>query len=406
MAEQRQVNPSEEIKVSVTGGVTFIDHSDAYNAQMERFLAGEKLNRQELLAKDKLIASEEAQMELARRDPETYLKQQQARLSPAPAEPVIHAQHQADAKLLHASPPQEQNPDPAIKADQGSQAERLARAKQAFEDASPDDKAIAVKNLEGIQKKLQEVPYMTPEFLVQAQQKAFVDEGAKLYERNLAANKEANALTFEVANFSQGAGKTMVNADAGFGLPSGAGNYSADIHHGLDAKAVGLTLAEVNAGATTNDAGEIGAGVGLRAVKQGYGAKERKVFVAAGLNANAAGLSSDNPALSGAATVLGVHTHETFGRPTSEIAGAVVDLETGNTTAVASASTMFNADTKYATTARAVGTYNLNTEAAGFTLEAYQQTGIKGLTARLSTSVNNLGEENDVSVGAGVSYGF
>lgn len=402
MAEQRQVNPSEEIKVSVTGGVTFIDHSDAYNAQMERFLAGEKLNRQELLAKDKLIASEEAQMEAARRDPEGYLRQQHARLNPSPVEPVINDQKQADMKSRPVIP-QEQH---AIKVDPDTESERLARAKHAFEEASPEDKAIAVKNLEGIQKKLQEAPYMTHEFLMQAQQKAFIDEGAKLSERNLAANKAANALTFEVANFSQGAGKTMVNADAGFGLPTGAGTYGADIHHGLNAKAVGLTLAEVSAGATTNDAGEIGAGVGLRAVKQVHDGKEHDVFVAGGLNANIAGLASDSPALSGTATVLGVHAHETFGRPTSEIAGAVVDMETGSTTAVASASTMFNADTKYATTARAVGTYNLSTEAAGFSLEAYQQTGIKGLTARLSASVNHLGEENDVSVGAGVSMGF
>jgi hypothetical protein len=247
---------------------------------------------------------------------------------------------------------------------------------------------------------------MTPEFLVQAQQKAFIDEGAKLYERNLAANKEANALTYEVANFSQGAGKTMVNADAGFALPTGAGTYSADIHHGLDAKAVGLTLAEVNAGAATNDAGEVGAGVGLRAVKQVYGDKERNVFLAGGLNANLAGMNTDNPALSGTATALGVHTHETFGRPTSEIAGAVVDLETGKTTLVGSVSTTFNADTKHATTLRGVGTYAMETESAGFSLEAYQQTGVKGLALRMSAGVNNVGETNDPSVGAGVSFGF
>lgn len=403
MVEKRQEKLSEEIKVRVDGGIPTIEHSDAYNAQMERFYAGENFTRREKLANQKLIEAEDAQMEAARRDPEGFIRQQQMRMQAESGVPV-RSMLPADQKAFESLEPPHARTAPET--DQGGDAERVTRAQRAFDEASPEDKAIAIKNLEGIQKKLQEAPYMTHEFLVQAQQKAFIDEGEKLYERNLAENRKDNALTYEVANFSQAPGKNMVNADAGLAVGTGEGAYGADIHHGFDAKSLGLTLAEVNAGATTNDAGAIGAGLGVRAVKQVHGDHDRNVFLAGALNANLSGIETDKPELGGTATALAVHAHELAGMPASEIVGGVVDLRTGNATLVGSVSATLNADTRHATTLRGVGTYGLESGAGGFSLEAYQQTGIKGLTARLATSLNNIGETNDVSVGAGVSYGF
>lgn len=400
MKRQGQDPLSEEIKVRIEGGVVTIDHSDAYQRQQERFFAGEKFSRSEMLANQKLIEAEEAQMEAARRDPAGFLRDQQARLHPELARTL----DEPSAVQSDIKPPAGSPAGAATATDH--QGERLSQAKQAFEEASEADKAIAIKNLEGIQKKLQEAPYMTPEFLLQAQQKAFVDEGMKLHELNLAANRKDNALTWEVANFSQAPGKTMLNADAGVGVDTGVATYGANLHHGFDAKALGLTLAEGHAGMATSSEGAVGAEVGLRAVKQVYGDKERNVFLAAGMSANIAGIETSNPSASGTATALAVHAHTLMDQPVSEIAGAVMDVETGKATLVGSVSTTLNADSRHATTLRGVGTYGVESGSGGFSLEAYQQTGVRGLTARLAAGVNDVGEANDVTVNAGLSYGF
>lgn len=77
MVEKKQEKLSEEIKVRVDGGIPTIEHSDAYNAQMERFYAGEHFTQREKIANQKLIDAEEAQMEAARRDPAGFLRQQE-----------------------------------------------------------------------------------------------------------------------------------------------------------------------------------------------------------------------------------------------------------------------------------------------------------------------------------------
>jgi hypothetical protein len=113
--------------------------------------------------------------------------------------------------------------------------------------------------------------------------------------------------------------------------------------------------------------------------------------------------------LGGNLTGLVVNTHTLAGRPTSEIGGASVDLQTGNTTLIGSVAQTFNADTKYATTARAIGTVGVETSSGGFSLEVYQKTGLpglEGLTARLSAGVTDVGGENEPSADAGLSYNW
>lgn len=412
MAELKQEKLSDEIKVRIENGIATIGHSDAYNAQMERFVAGERFTAQEKAANQKLIDAEDAQMEAARRDPVQFLRQQEAkrlgeeaqhRPAAANAE-TVKTEKEPVAKEMPvqsvASQPLEGGSDKKL-----TDAERLERAKQAFAESSPEDRAIAQKNLEGVQNLLAKVPYMTHEFLVQAQQKAYMDEGEKLYEKNIAALKKENALTWEVANFSQAPGKNMVNADVGVAVETGAAGYGVSASHGFDAKALGLTLAEGNVGVNADSDGAVGAHVGVRAVKQIYGEGDHNMFLAGEAKATVSSIETD-PTLGGSATGLLVNTHQLGGRPTSEIVGGVVNLETGDVTAVGSVSQTFNADTKYATTARAVGTYGVETGSGGFSLEAYQKTGIDKLTARLSAGVSNVGETNDISVGAGVSLGF
>ena len=402
MAENKQEKLSNDIKVSIANGVANIEHSDAYNAQQQRFFAGEHFTNQEKAANQKLIEAEEAKMEAARRDPVGFLKQQEThgQLDSSVAGTLKDTTRSDHAVRASGAQPPATGANAKL-----TDAERLDRARQAFEAASPEDRAIAQKNLEGVQAQLVKVPYMTHEFLVQAQQKAFMDEGEKLYEKSIAANKKDNALTWEVANFSQAPGKTLVNADAAAAIGSGVMGYGVSASHGLDAKSVGLTLAEANVAATTDSNGALGAQVGLRAVKQVFGKGDHNVFVAGAANATVSGIDTA-PTLGGNATGLLVNTHQLGGRPTSEIVGAVVDVPTGNTTAVGSVSQTYNADTKFASTARAVGTYGVQSGAAGFSFELYQKTGIENLTARLSAGMNNVGETNDISVGAGVSMGF
>jgi len=412
MAEHQE-KPSNEIKVSIEGGLTFIDHSDAYKAGLNRFLEGEKLSRKEYAENKKMIEFEELQIEAAKKDPIAFIKQQEAKLQtaevhptatlpaaePSKAEAVIIGRQ--DVPALETQKPAQAS----IAAERLTDAERLERARQAFAEAGPADRAIAQKNLDGVQDVLAKVPYMTQEFLVQAQQKAFVDEGQKLYERNIAANRKDNSLTWEVANFSQAPGKTLVNGDVGVDIKSGDQAYGVSVAHGINAKAVGLDLAQINAAAGMDNHGAATADVGVKVVKQIHESGDHHVFLAGAADAKISGLESDAK-LGGTATGLVVNTHQLAGRPTSEIIGAVVDLQTGSTTAVGSVSTTFNADTQYATTARAVGTYGVETGAGGFSLETYQKTGIDKLTARLSAGVDNVGGTNDVSVGAGVSLGF
>lgn len=77
MVNNKQDKLSTEIKVSIEGGVTFVEHSDAYKAQNERYLNNETFTAEEKKVNRKLIESEEAQMEAAKKDPIEFLRNQQ-----------------------------------------------------------------------------------------------------------------------------------------------------------------------------------------------------------------------------------------------------------------------------------------------------------------------------------------
>lgn len=414
MADQKQEKLSTEIKVSIVNGVTNVEHSDAYNAQQERFFAGEKFTKQEKVANNKLIEAEDAQMAEAKHDPVAFIKQQQARVEhnskpENTAQVAEHAELPATQKdKVAATVPEavEKIATTNVHHDsQLSEDQHLERSKQAFADASPSDRATAEKNLLGLQQQLLNVAQytnMTPEQLALAQKKAYMDQGDKLHELNETANKKANALTWEVANFSQGAGKSMVNADIG-GSAAGV-NVGGELHHGV--KVPGLDLAEVNASTSTTNEGVVSGSVGVRAVKNVYSQGDHNVFLAAAADMTAANISEDSTKLGGSVTGLVVNTHKLAGLPTSEIVGAKVDVLTGDTTAIGTVSQTYNAESKYATTARAIGTVGMETGSGSFNFEAYQRTGIEGLTARLNAGIADVGGKNEPSAGVGVSYGW
>jgi hypothetical protein len=281
----------------------------------------------------------------------------------------------------------------------------LEHAQKIFAEARPEDLSASMKNLQAIQARLIDVPYMTPEYLAQAQQRAYVDAAQKLEVISTANHKKSNALTWEVANFSQASGKTMINGDMAFTPATGANGYSANVHHGINGKPLGLDLAEINGGGSINDVGNANLHAGLRGVKSVYKDGTHQAFVAGSLDATVSGVETD-PKLGGSATALLVNTHQLAGRPTSEIGGVVVDLKSGNVTGVGSVSQTFNADTPYATTARAVGSYDFKSDKAGLSFEAYQKTGLDGLTVRASANVSDVGGSNDVSGNLGVSYQY
>jgi hypothetical protein len=77
MENNKQDKLSADVKVSMEGGVAFIEHSDAYKAQNERYLNNEVFTADERVSNRKLIESEEAQMEAARKNPIDFLKAQQ-----------------------------------------------------------------------------------------------------------------------------------------------------------------------------------------------------------------------------------------------------------------------------------------------------------------------------------------
>ncbi len=426
MAEQNKEKLSAEIKVSIEDGVASVGHSDAYNAQQERFFAGEKFTKQEKLANNKLIEAEDAQMAEARRDPVAFIKQQQAKnehdeklqdtakavATPEHAELTAAKNDPLTQKALESLPNDSSKEQGVVanasghdKQIQLSEDQRLERSKQAFADAAPSDRTTAENNLIRLQQQLLSVAQytnMTPEQLALAQKKAYMDQGDKLHELNETANKKANALTWEVANFSQGAGKTMLNANVGGSAASV--NVGGEVHRGV--KVPGLDLAEVNASASTTNEGVVSGSVGVRAVKSVYSQGDHNVFLAAAADMTATNLSGDDTKLGGTATGLVVNTHTLNGRPTSEIGGAKVDLLTGDTTAIGTISQTFNADTKYATTARAIGTVGLGSGSGSFSFETYQRTGIEGLTASANVGVADVGGKNEPSAGLGVSYGW
>lgn len=410
MANQRQEKLSTDIKVSIEGGITIIEHSDAYNAQQERHFAGEKFTKQEMAANGKLIEAEETQIIEAQHDPAAFIKQQQAKSQHDPnlvintvdVERVNHTQSSATAS---ESKERQSAANVNVSHEPHNEAHRLERAKQAFYDASPTDRATAEKNLMGLQQQLLNVAQytnMTPDQLALAQKKAYMDQGDKLHELNESANKKSNALTWEVANFSQGAGKTMVNADVR-GSEAGI-NLGGEIHHGVNVP--GLDLAEVNIATGTNNEGAVSGSVGVRAVKNVYSHGDHNVFLASAADMTATNLSEDSTKLGGVVTGLVVNTHQLSGLPTSEIVGAKVDVLTGDTTAIGSVSQTYNSETKYATTARAIGAVGVESGSGAFSFEAYQRTGIEGLTARLNAGIADVGGENLLSAGAGISYGW
>lgn len=96
MVNNKQEKLSADVKVSIEGGVAFIEHSDAYKAQNERYLNNEVFTADERAANRKLIESEEAQMEAARRNPIDFLKAQQKMASTDPS----------DSKAATANQPQ------------------------------------------------------------------------------------------------------------------------------------------------------------------------------------------------------------------------------------------------------------------------------------------------------------
>lgn len=436
MADQKQEKLSAEIKVTIENGIARIEHSDAYNAQQERYFAGDNFTKQEKAANEKLIEAEEIQMIKAQLDPAAYIEQQQvstahdSTLQAATSAAVKQDQVASSNNLknqtgvqspeLLEKPPivkaglKEQLPaTPASQEPQQSLSEeqRFERAKHAFAEAKPEDLAVAKSNLEGVQQKLWAVAdnlknigvVMTPEQIAMGQKKAFMDEGDKLFEINeIASNRNSNALTWEVANYSQGAGKTLLNADAGGGV-AGA-KIGTELHHGL--KAPGLDLAEVNVTTSTTNEGVVNGSAGVRGVKLVYGSGDHKVFLAGAADLTASNLTGETTQLGGNVTGLVVNTHSLNGRPTSEIIGANVDVLTGNKTAVGSIAQTFNADTRYATTARAIGTVGVESGSGSFSFEAYQRTGIEGLTARLNLGVADVGGKNEPSGGLGVSYGW
>lgn len=404
-----QNKSSTDIKVNIEGGVAFVEHSDAYIAQQERFFADERFTKQERIENEKMIAAEELQMLEARRDPVAFIKQQRlAKGETAPIKPDLNAGESLSPQFIEAVDI-EPNSEIKMKADHVhhplEEDERLAKAKQAFADATEPDRVAAEKNLLGIQQQLLNVAHytgMTPEQLAMAQKKAYIDQGEKLNELNETANKKANALTWDVANFAQGDGKTMLNAD----IAGNAANLnmSAEAHRGIDVP--GLDLAEVNASANTTDMGVVSAGMGVRGVKNIYSEGSHNVFLAAAADMTASGFTESDLKLGGAVTGLVVNTHTLADRPTSEIIGAKVDLLTGETTAIGTVAQTFNAETKYATTARAVGTYSIESGSGGLSFEAYQRAGIEGLTARLNVAVSDVGGDNAPSAGVGISYGW
>lgn len=432
MAQKKQADLSSDIKVEIVGNIPFIDHSEAYNALQERYLSDEKFTKQQKAANSKFMDAEDVSMEEARRDPVAFIKQQQAKLeqqiqasdkaitqpnditssanekpnatAPSPdtleMPPLVKNEPNQQTGMTGAIHDPQQNP---------SKEQRHDIAEYAFAEAKPENLAIALKNLDGVQQKLLATAealktagiVMTPEQMAKGLEKAYIDEGAKLHELNVAANIKENALTWEVANFAQGAGKTMVSGDVG-GNTTGM-NVGGEVHHGV--KVPGLDLAEVNASSSTTNEGVVSGSAGVRAVKNVYSNGDHNVFLAAAANMTASNLTGDTQ-LGGNLTGLVVNTHTLGGRPTSEIGGASVDLLTGNTTLIGSVAQTFNADTKYATTARAIGTVGAETGSGGFSLEAYQRTGIESLTARLNAGVADVGGENEPSAGAGVSYSW
>jgi len=396
----QKTQDANQINVEMVGNVPFISHSAQYEVLMAKALAREHLTAQEKAA----MAAEVQQMAEARKDPAKFMTQGN---SGVVANEQISAKDTQPASTIAEATQNQKTPLPTID-------ERLQHAHQVFAKASPADLVVAESNLKGIQANLIAKPDMTTDTLKRVQTMAYIQQ-AETMEAKYAIAKNSDAattetpkkdfpLTFEVANYSQARGKTMLNVDVNVATNTAATNYSADIHHGVNGKPVGLDLAEVNVGTSINDAGNATAQLGVRGVKLVHENGTHKVFVAGALDATATGIDSGNVNLGGSATLLGVNTHEVAGRPTSEIAGAVTDLKTGSTTLVASASQMFNAESQYATTARVVGTYGIDAQQYGAKFELYQNTGVEGLTARLNAGVNNIGGSNEPFVDAGVSF--
>lgn len=436
MANQKQEKLSTNIQVTIENGITRVEHSDAYNAQLERYFAGDKFTKQEKSANYKLIEAEDIQITEAQHDPAAYIKQQKAiadydsKLQDAqivveqpeqvaPPKDLKSLAAVRSSGLLEMSHLVKAEPKEELSATYTSQEplqslseeQRFERAKHAFAEAKPEYLAVAKNNLEGVQQKLWDTAVslkkigvvMTPEQIAMGQKKAYMDEGDKLVELNeIASNRSSNALTWEVANFSQGASKTMVNAD----VTGSAANVKigAELHRGL--KVPGLDLAEVNVATSTTNEGVVNGSAGVRGVKLLHENGAHKVFLAGAADLTASNLTGEAAKLGGDVTGLLVNTHLLNGRPTSEIIGAKVDLLTGSTTAVGSISQTFNADTKYATTARAIGTIGVESGSGGFNFEAYQRTAIEGLTVRLNIGVSEVGGGNSFSSGIGVSHDF
>ena len=53
-----------------------------------------------------------------------------------------------------------------------------------------------------------------------------------------------------------------------------------------------------------------------------------------------------------------------------------------------------------------MGTHDFKSEKTGFSFEAYQQTGLDGLTVRASANVSDVGGSNDIGGNLGLSYQY
>jgi hypothetical protein len=405
---------SDQVTVEMVGKVPFVNHSPAYDALM---VSEQRLTKQQR----EFMQKETEQIAEARRDPAGFIERQKSGQqvgdrvhdaltnvpNPEQAKATAASIFDKQEKSIAEAAPVASTSSTSQHKEAGKPTEKMSleHAQKIFAEAKPEDLAASMRNLEAIQARLIDVPYMTPEYLAQAQQRAYIDEAQKLETINTANHKKANALTWEVGNYSQAPGKTMINGDMTVSPATQVNTYGADIHHGINGKPVGLDLAEINAGGSINDSGNANLHAGVRGVKLIHTDGTHKTFVAGSLDATVSGVEN-NPKLGGSATALLVNTHQLAGRPTSEIAGAVVDFKSGNVTGVASMSQTFNADTAYPTTGRVVGTYDFKSEKTGFSLEAYQQTGLDGLIVRASANVSDVGGSNDIGGNLGLSYQY
>lgn len=343
---------SNQIKVTNIGGQVFASHSDAYDDLMARAVekgASRKV-KDELLA---LMETEQKAMDAAMSGKVETAKIDQSKLETTLVTEAAPAA--TDAK----------SPVGQVMSHQAF----MKEYDDIYNKAHPEDREIADKNVIGTMQALKDKGAQ-PEVIAKIANQAIYAQGVQLKEQT--ANRKDNALTPSVNNYAPADDKTRVDGVAAIETSTGDINYNANINHGFDASALGLTRLAAQGSTSMNDKGELTAGsLGFTAVKalpESLQPKGATFFVAAGA---AAKLTPEGTG--GSANILAVVASEINGVPVGAYAGSVVDLPNGETSAVAHVEAMMNANTKHSTTFGFGGGHNFTTDGNSVGVSAYQK---------------------------------